>query len=137
MNPPVHTTTSVLRYSRSRSGGYRLVAEIDRELARYYRALIPKWITVNVPMYPPHVTVVRTERETPAELGYWGRYEGEAVELAYEAFVYSSETYFWLNFFSDRLERIRAELGLPVTSIYTRPPDGFRKVFHSTVANCK
>lgn len=132
----LYTSTGILRYSQE-EGYYRLVVNIDKELARYYFSLIPKWYDINRPKWLPHVTVVRPIKETPIIFDAWGRYEGEKVEFQYDGTVYSGKVYFWLNVFCKRLEVIRAELGLEVSSPYTRPPEGYKKCFHSTIANMK
>ena len=132
----LYASSGVLRYSNMPSYGYRLVMEVDRGLADYYFALIPKWLgRLNKPMYAPHVSVVR--HETPALLRAWGRQSGEEVEFLYANYVHNDGTYWWLNVFSSRLEEIRQELGLPLSSPYTRPPSGFAKCFHLTIANSK
>jgi hypothetical protein len=109
---------------------------IDPGLADFYRSLIPKWIRVNRPMYPPHISVVRKEPVIP-NTDAWGKYDGEEVTFVYSNIIHSGKLYFWLNVFSKRLEEIRVELGLPVSSEFTRPPCGFEKCFHTTLANCK
>jgi hypothetical protein len=131
----LHTSTGVLEYARTENYGFRCVLGIDQEISNYYRALLPKWISTNRQMYPAHVSVVR--KEVPPNLDVWGRHDGEVIEFQYEHFVYNDETYFWLNVFCSRLEEIRAELGLPVSSPITRPPSGFLKCFHTTIGNCK
>lgn len=119
------------------SGGYRLTVEIDWELGRYYRSQIPKYIRVNAPRYPPHITVVRLGKEIPPNLKPWGKYKNERVEFFYEHYLHQGKIYFWLNVWCIRLEQIREELGLPVISQYTIPPEGFKKCFHATIANMK
>jgi hypothetical protein len=133
----LHKSTGILRYSRSESGGYRLVMEIDKELSRFYRSLMPKWITLNSQRYPPHVTIVRAEKEVPLHLEHWGKYEGEEIDFIYHNEVHCGKVYFWLNVFCVRLEEIREELGLPVISEFTLPPEGFVKCFHATLGNFK
>lgn len=118
-------------------GQPRLVVEVDPELARYYRSLIPKWIETNKPRWPAHITVVRPFKEKPPNMEPWGKYQGEVVEFKYQNLLHTGKVYFWINVFCKRLEEIRAELGLPVTSEFTRPPEGFLKCFHCTIANCK
>ena len=86
-------------------------------------------------MYTPHVSVVR--KEIPKNLAAWGLYQGEAVNFFYVPVVHANETYIWLNVFCRRLEEIRLELGLPISSQYTRPPDGYTKCFHTTLGNFK
>jgi len=130
----LHKTTGILRYSPE---GYRLAVEAEQEISDYYRSLIPKWLPVNRPRWPAHITVVRQEKETPVNLEFWGRYEGEPVEFWYSPEIQQGKVYYWLNCFCRKLEDIRLELGLPVVSQYTLPPEGFRKCFHMTIANCK
>jgi hypothetical protein len=131
----LHSSTGVLRYTQRDGYGFRCVLDIDQQISEYYRALLPKWIYVNRQMYPAHVSVVR--KEVPPNLEAWGRHEGEEIEFQYEHFVYNDNVYYWLNVFCTRLEEIRAELGLPVSSPITRPPSGFLKCFHSTIGNVK
>jgi len=130
----LYSSTGVLRYSRG-TVGYRLVVNIDPEITRYYRSLVPKWIKLNAQMYPPHISVVR--HEVPVCLEAWGKYEGERVTYQYSPVIHHGEVYWWLNVFATRLEEIRVDLGLPVSSMYTRPPDGYAKVFHTTLGNTK
>jgi len=124
-----------LRYKRGDNGGYNLRVVVDQDISDYYRALIPKWIHTNRQMYPAHISVVRNE--IPLNLEYWGKYEGEELEFEYENVVYNGTVYYWLNAFSNRLDEIRLELGLPVSSEYTRPPDGYTKCYHITIGNTK
>jgi len=130
---PLYQAKGVLRYSE----GFRLVVEVDQELANYYRSMIPKWKVVNRQMYPAHVTVVRGQKETPPNTEPWERYQGELVEYTYSPIVHEGTVYYWLNVFSTRLEEVRRELGLPVHSEYTLPPGGFTRCFHMTLGNKK
>jgi hypothetical protein len=113
---------------------YKLSLEIDKNISRYYFSLIPKHIRLQSQMYAPHISVVR--KETPINLDVWGKYDGEEIEFEYDNYVYNDNTYYWLNVFSDRLEKIRVELGLPVVSGITKSPDGKHK-FHTTIGNIK
>lgn len=131
----LHSSTGTLHYSQD--AGYKLVLLVDQGLSDFYRSLIPKWLPVNRPMHPAHVTVVRSYKETPACLEPWGRYEGERVPFVYSPEVHFGKVYYWLNILCTRLETIREELGLPCRSIYTQPPVGFQKFFHCTIANVK
>ena len=124
------SSSGFLRYTPP----YKVHVAVDHELATFYRSLIPKTVDVNVPMYPPHITVVR--KETLPKMEFFGKYEGELVFFDYETDIHHDETYYWLNAYSKRLEDIREELGLPVTSVFTRPPDG-RWCFHITIGNLK
>ena len=128
-------STGTLRYDTI--SGHRLVVEVDQGIADYYRSLIPLWKPVNKPMWPAHVTLVRPDKEVPVNLEHWCKYEGEPIEFLYEPHVYSGKVYYWLNIWCNRLEDIRLELGLPVVSEFTLPPDGFIKCFHCTIGNMK
>lgn len=123
-------SSGILHYS----GEDRLVLEIEKDFGRYYRSLIPKWVGANGLRYAPHVTIVRTGKEVPAIKEHWGKYQGEIVSFFYDPIIQNGEVYFWLNVFCKRFEQIRKELGLPVESIYTLPPEGFQKCFHTTIA---
>ncbi len=112
----------------------KVVLLIDRGIYDYYRSLIPRYKSPNPQRYPPHVSVVRNE--TP-RLDHFGRHEGLEVEFEYDGIVREGSVYFWLNVFSTRLEEIRVELGLPVSSEFTLPPEGFTKCFHTTIGNKK
>lgn len=113
----------------------KLIVLIEQELVDYYRSLIPWWHKAKAQKYPAHISVVR--HETPVFAEFWGKYEGEEIEFSYDPDIKNSANYFWLNVFCVKLEEIRLELGLPVSSPYTRPPDGFCKCFHTTIGNCK
>lgn len=123
-----------LRYAIDNSG-HKLNVVVDPGITSYYRALMPKYMPTNPQMYPPHISVVR--KEVPPHLDLWGKYEGEEVGFVYSNIVHSGVVYYWLNAFSKRLEEIRLELGLPVSTEYTRPPDSYVKAFHITLGNCK
>jgi hypothetical protein len=123
-----------LRYSIG-TASYKLVVEVDKGIVNYYRDLLPKYIYLNRQMYAPHISVIR--HEVPPNLEHWGKYEGEEVRFFYKPSVRHGTVYYWLDVFCVRLEEIRLELGLPVSSPYTRPPDGFSKCFHCTIGNVK
>jgi hypothetical protein len=114
--------------------GSKLIVEVNPEITTYYRALVPKYINLNPQKYAAHISVVRKE---PVDSPHWGKYEGEMVTFHYENIVHHGQVYYWLDAFSNRLEDIRVELGLSVSSEYTRPPDLFEKVFHITIGNLK
>ena len=112
---------------------YKLIVEVDNEIARYYRSFIPKYLKVNKPMYPAHISTVR--REIP-NLEFWGKYQGKDINFQYENIICNDEVYYWLGAFSKELQEIRTELGLPITSWITEPPDGLYN-FHITIGNTK
>jgi hypothetical protein len=126
------TSTGILKYH---DNPYKLIVEIDQNISDYYRSLIPKWIKSNRQMYSAHISVVRNEM--PINLQYWGKYEGEEIEFIYTPGVQFGKVYCWLNVWCKRLEEIRLELGLPVSSQFTLPPEGFVKCFHTTLGNFK
>lgn len=115
--------------------GYRLVIEADQGLADYYRKLIPKYKEVQRQKYHAHISVVR--HEVPINLEIWGKYENQEVEFVYDSDIKYGKVYYWLNVFSKKLEEVRTELGLPVSSQYTLPPSGYIKCFHLTIGNSK
>ena len=130
----LYKTTGILRYSIGNTG-YKLVLEVCPDIAYYYRSLVPKSIILNGQRYKPHISIVR--KETPVNLQFWGKYQNCPIEFEYSNNIYNGEIYYWLNAFSQKLEEIRLELGLPVSSPYTRPPGEYKKCFHITIGNIK
>ncbi len=139
MKPEAFEHSGVLKYSQS--GQYRLVAEIDPELTRYYRTLVPKYYNLSQGRYPAHVTIVRTGKDNPKNLTNWNKYEDQRVYFQYETGVKSDNTYFWLRILSKQFEEIRTELGLELiptgVASYSKPPSPFVKYFHCTIGNKK
>jgi len=138
MFDPTHTeilypSTGRLRYHDE----FRLIVEIDQQLVDYYRSLIPQWLVAQRTRYPAHITVVRQGKELPVHLEYWGKHDGQLVTFYYCPLIQMGKVYFWLNIFCCELEEVRLELGLPVVSQFGLPPEGFRKYFHTTIANLK
>lgn len=126
----------ILKYTDESSAGIKLVLEIDPGISAYYRALIPKWFDKPKPQfYSPHISLVR--RETPPNMEHWKKHEGRKIAFQYSNEIQFGEVYCWLNCFSKEFEEIRLELGLPVSSPYTLPPEGFFKCFHTTIGNYK
>lgn len=132
----LYETTGILKYSRH-DEDYRCVAEVPQVISDYYRDLMPKWMNGQKPRWPAHITVCRIGKEKPKSEEFWGKYEDEEVKLFYEPSVKQGKIYWWLDFYSVRLEEIRKELGLYYVSRHFPCPEGFRKVFHMTIANQK
>lgn len=129
------SSIGILKYEITENAGYKLIVEVDQEIADYYRSLIPKWYKTSRQRYPAHISVVR--KEIPPRKEFWGKYDGKEIEFVYSPLIYKGIVYWWINAFSNKLEEIRLEMGLPISSKYTRPPDGWDKVFHITIGNSK
>jgi len=127
-------SSGLLRYVIDRSG-YKVNVMVDPGIVNYYRSLVPRYINLNPQAFPPHISVVR--KEMPPNLDLWGKHEGEEIKFAYSNIVHHGKVYYWLNAFSQRLEEIRLELGLPVSTQYTRPPETYTKCWHITQGNTK
>lgn len=128
---PLHEGTGILNYEYN----YKLALYVDQEIVNYYKSLIPKYFHVNKPRWPAHITVVRNE--VPLNLLNWCKHENKEIAFKYSPFINRGKIYYWLNAFSKELEEIRIELGLPVYSQYSLPPEGYIKCFHITIANDK
>lgn len=98
----------ILRYGV----GFKVYLEIDPEIIRYYISLLPKYKIIQTQIHSAHITIVRTTKECPRNLSKWGNYEGLSVEFQYENIIKEDGLYYWLDAFSDDLNRIRLELGL-------------------------
>lgn len=116
---------------------WKLVLNIDQNLADYYRSLIPKYKPNNRQRYPAHVTIVRQTKELPTNIQFWNKYQGQEVKFLYNPEIQEGQVYYWINVYCQQLEEIRTELGLPVHSQFTMPPEGFKKHFHCTIGNKK
>lgn len=132
----LYQSTGILRYMIDNSGR-KLILRVDQDLVNYYRSLMPKYIRTQPQAFPAHISVVRKEYIIHNKMPLWGKYEGEEVQFSYDNHIHNGTVYYWLNAWCNRLEEIRVELGLPVSSLYTRPPDGFDKTFHITIGNLK
>ena len=132
----LYKSKGILRYSIGHTG-HNLVVAICPDISYLYRSLLPKAISIdlNLQKYKPHISVVR--KEMPLNLNVWGKYHNHKVDFEYSNYIYNGEVYYWLNAFSTELENIRLELGLPVSSQYTRPPGNYVKAFHITIGNLK
>ena len=130
-------TLGILRYDQVEiEKRYKLIVELDQGLADYYYSTIPPLLgRVRKPLYSAHISVVRNE--IPVNMEYWRKYQNQIIVVYFDHYIHQDETYLWLNAYSEGLEIIRAELGLPNSSQWTRPPSGFEKCFHITIANTK
>lgn len=131
--PSSFLSSGPLRYSMSPEG-YKLIVEVDPEITRFARALIPKHLYPQPTRYAAHITVVR--KETPVRIEAWGAFEGREVTFAYSPTVDHDDVHFWLCCWSPFLLSVREGLGLPSMTELTRPPNG-EDCFHSTVATAR
>ena len=113
---------------------YKLVLVVDPDLSRYYRSFVPNHFNVSPQKYPAHISVVR--KAIPPNLTVWNKHQNEECQFEYDGIIYNDETYWWIGAQSVELEKIRAELGLPIYSDITKSPDG-RHNFHITIGNTK
>ena len=124
-------SAGVLQYS---DNPLKLIVEVDPDIANFARALVPKYIRLNKPMYSPHISVVR--KAIPPNMDKWGKYNNQIVDFNYDSYVYNDELYYWLNVYSLDLEQIRFDLGLQPYGDVTLSPD-FKHRFHITIGNLK
>ena len=124
-------SSGTLRYSQD---PIKLVVNVDDNISNYYRSLIPKYIKIQKPMYPAHISVVR--KCIPRNMWNWAKYDGLEVSFQYENIIHYDELYFWLNVYSIELESIRTELGLELWGGVSLSC-GFNHMFHITISNCK
>ena len=127
------TSTGVLRFSRDGSL-YKLVVEIDPQIAAYARALVPKHLVCRPQKYAPHITVIRNE--CVPNFAKWAFCEGEVVTFDYDPQVQIGSSYYWLNVYCDVLTGLRLYFGLRKSYHLSRPPSG-EDCFHTTVGNSK
>lgn len=120
------TTAGRLRFNDE-----KVWVDVDPELVRLVRHFIPVSRRPNPQRYPAHITVVRNEGfclpPTFKEKDVWFTYDPNVVE---------DEVYWWLRAWCLDLTSLRLSLGLPVSSEWSRPPNG-EDCFHITVGNTK
>ena len=119
----LHKAVGTLRCTRN-----WLVVDVDDNIAQYYRALLPKYLRYNIPLYPAHITVIR---DVP-ELGF----EPRLINFEYSGEIQIGEKYIWLPAYSEDLTKIRLSLGLEALAWYNKPPNNVR-YFHITIGNFK
>jgi len=130
-------TTGIITYDPYRGGMKRrtawwCVANIDREITRYYRWLImreywahtainPDWL--KGPAWDAHVSVVRGEEPRGEDLKeLWKKYDGERVTIEYDSYPQFNKvttgfggkpgTFWFINAYCPEITYIRNELGL-------------------------
>lgn len=109
---------------------------VDPDIARYYRALIPKAKYAKPQKHPAHITVVRIGIEKPKNMQVWGKHEGEEVSFICESVVKFNNPYFYLDAWSEKLGDIREELGLGRYRM-PHPESPFFNRYHITIGNVK
>lgn len=106
----------------------------DNQIASFYRKLLPKAWYVQPQKYRPHITVVRSGKESP-DLSKWDlskyRHDGEIVEFYYDNDIKHDNLYYYLNVSSDRIGYLRLEMGLSRFRFSDNP------YYHMTIGNVK
>ena len=105
----MYTSQGLLNYGP----GIRVIAIIDQGISDYYRSLIPKYYQVQPQKYGAHITIVRTDKESPKQLAAWGKYQGQSISFEYSPEIHFDGSYWYLNVRSQQIGDIREELGLP------------------------
>lgn len=126
-------STATVRYGPD----IRIIAEVDQGISDFYRSLIPKYYYANPMRYMAHITIVRTNKESPTDLKAWGKYEGLQIKFQYKSYIHFDGTYFWLNAYSEDIGAIRKELGLPIFRDDRAFGGVLRQEYHITIANTK
>ena len=86
MNDVLYHSVGVLKYTNEPSN---LRVVIDPGIADFYRALIPKWIYFNKPMYPPHISAIR--KEIVPNLEAWRKYDGHEIDFTYSNIIHHGQ----------------------------------------------
>jgi hypothetical protein len=110
--------------------GIKAIILIDQQIAEYYRTMIPKYMYAKPQMYPAHITVVRLNKESPANMQLWGKYQNNKITFCYDNTIRVDWKYYYLDAFSDQIGEIREELGLPKYR-------DRRTSYHITIGNIK
>lgn len=100
-----------------------LVADVDKEITRYYRWWVRRThhIILEQPAWDAHISIIRGEDACSKKSHLWNKYSGERVN-----FSYSPQTihcapdpnhgghFWWINVKCSRMDQIRKEFDLPV-----------------------
>ncbi len=117
-----------------RGGPEKVYLEVDHNIVELCRALIPIEQRPQKQKYAPHITIVRNE------LFVWNTdillSNDRKIEFTYDPNVIAGDVYWWLRCWSPGLTSLRLDLGLPASSIYSRPPNN-EDCFHITIGNTK
>jgi len=87
-------------------------------------------------MYPAHITVVRTGKETVCD-SLWGYGEGMEVTFSYSPYIWIGKRYIWLDAYSEDLKDVRVNMGLSPLRMPHPSMTEARQCFHITIANMK
>jgi hypothetical protein len=126
-------STAIVRYGSET----KVFALIDPAICEYYRSLIPKYYYPKPQYHKPHITIIRSKKESPTNLDNWGRHDGRLINFRYSPYVHYDGVYFWLNAYSPQIEEIRLELGLPRFRDDREFGGILRQEYHITIANTK
>jgi hypothetical protein len=107
---------------------HKAYAIVDQGIVDYYFSLIPKYFIAQRQAYRAHITIVRNGRDFPKNLDFWAKYEGEKFQFEYSHEVEYDEKYLWINVKSERISKIRDQLGL-----FVRDNDNY----HISIGNFK
>lgn len=93
--------------------GTKVVSSDDAFGHTYTRTwpVVKRGVKVSESAWKPHVSVVRGER--PRNKRDWKKYNGKKVWFKYSPLIIRGGPYYWLEVYSNELEFIRKELGLP------------------------
>lgn len=95
------------------------VANVDREITRYYRWWIQKELHIKGlfrPSWDAHISIIRGEKPDDDLLELWGKYQGEIIEFQYIHSPYKAKkNQFWaVEVVCPRIVEIRQELRKPI-----------------------
>lgn len=122
----VNQTTGKIVYDPNRGDmkshtAWWCVAEVNRELTRYYRWWVQRetGIVLNQPSWDAHVSIIRGEKDCAKLPELWKKHNNKNVIIQYEHgnVRYAKDKdqpgyFFWINVTCPEFDQIRQELGL-------------------------
>lgn len=107
-------------YARISQDPWWLILKTDKGLMEYYQHWIKRHydVTFENTVWGSHISVVRGQK--PPNEKAWGKYKNEKISFTYSNRIYRAHWFYCVDVYSDRLEEIREELGLP-----KQPKHGF------------
>lgn len=106
------------RGSMKRRTSWWCIAEVDKEITRYYRYWLKKELHIHSliePAWDAHISVIRGEEPKPELKHLWKKYHGKTVEFKYEHNPMRSkrDDYWTIKVYCPFLLDIRKELERP------------------------
>lgn len=100
-------------YARIKKDPWWMIVKTDEGIVQYYQNWIKQHYDVGFEktVWGSHISAVRGQE--PPNKKDWGKYKNEEIPFTYTNKIYRAHWFYCVDAYSERLEQIREELGLP------------------------